>query len=124
MKKPLLLAAFAVALSSTTVANANNYNIRNSNGAGCSQSEKSGNTFEIGTSYNSGNDSATVSATWKFDLGKASARTIDCNRLYNISVAREQLELDRARLEVELLKAQIKAAKEGKEPVPDVTNEW
>lgn len=124
MKKQVLLAASVAVLSLTTVANANNYNVRNSNGAGCSQSEKSGNTFELGTSYNSGNDSATVSATWKFDLGRKGASTIDCNRLFNISVAREQLELNRARLEIDLLKAQIKAAKEGKEPMPDASNDW
>lgn len=124
MKKPVLLAAFVVASLLTTTANANNYNIRNANGASCSQTENTGKSFEIGTSFDSFNDKAVVSATWKFELGRDKLRKIDCNRLFNVSVKREQLELDTAYLEIELLRAQIAAVKNGTEAPMATGDDW
>ena len=124
MKKPVLLAAFVVVSLLTTPASANNYNIRNAQGASCSQTESTGKSFEIGTSFDSFNDKATVSATWKFELGRDKLKKVDCNRLYNVSVKREQLELDKAYLELELLRAQIAAAKNGTEPPKATGDDW
>tara|TARA_B110000093_G_scaffold149755_1_gene163408 strand:+ start:3428 stop:3802 length:375 start_codon:yes stop_codon:yes gene_type:complete len=124
MKKPVLLAAFVAALSLTTIANANNYNVRNSNGAACSQSEDTGSKMEVGTTYNSFSDSTSVTAKWTFELGKGKLKKIDCNRLFNISIAREQLELDRARLEIQLLKAKIEAAKNSTEAPEPLGDDW
>ena len=124
MRKQVLLAGFVVALSLTTAANANNYSVRNSNGAGCTQTEDTGKQLEFGTSFNSANDSATMSATWTFQLGKDKLKKIDCGRLFDISIQREQLELDKARLEVQLLKAQISATKNGTEAPKAIGDDW
>ncbi len=107
-----------------TVANANSYNVRNSDGAGCSQNEDTGKSLEFGTTYDSASDNTTFSAMWTFQLGKQKMRKIDCNRLFDITVAREQLELDKARLELQLLRAQIKAAKSGTEAPQSVGDDW
>jgi len=124
MRKQVLLAGFVAALSLTTAANANNYNVRNANGASCSQTESTGKSFEINTSLDSFNDRAQVSATWKFELGRDKLQKIDCNRFFNLSVKREQLELDKAYLELELLRAQIAAVKNGTEAPKAVGEDW
>lgn len=124
MRKQVLLAGFVAVLSLTTAANANNYNIRNANGASCSQTENTGKSFELGTSFDSFNDKAVVSATWKFELGKDKLQKVDCNRLFNLSVKREKLELDKAYLELELLRAQIAAAKNGTEAPKATGDDW
>mgnify|MGYP003645733444 CR=1 FL=1 len=124
MRKQVLLAAFVAALSLTTIANANSYNIRNANGAGCSQTESTGKQFQLGTNFNTLSDSATVSATWTIDLGRDKLKKIDCNRLYDISIEKENLELTKARLEIELLRAQIAAANNGTEMPKSTGDDW
>ena len=124
MKKQVLLAAFVAALSLTTAANANSYNVRGSNGAGCSQAEDTGKELKFGTSYDSASDNTTLSATWTFQLGREKLKKIDCNRLFNITIQKEQLELDKARLELVLLRAQIAAAKNGTEAPKLIGDDW
>ena len=124
MKKRVLLVAFALGSSFMTAANANNYNVRNSNGASCSQTESTGKSFELGTTYDSYNDDVTLSATWKFELGKQKLRGVNCNRLYDVSIKREQLELDKAYLELQLLRAQIAAVKNNKEAPKSTGDDW
>ena len=120
----MLLAAFAAALLSTTVANANNYNVRNSNGAGCSQTEETGNKLEFGSSFNTATDDAKVTAMWTIQLGRDKLKKIDCNRLYNLSIQKEQLDLDKARLELVLLREQIAAVKNGTEAPKAIGDDW
>ena len=124
MKPQLLLAASVAALLFTTAAHSNSYNIRNSNGSGCSQSEGTGRGFEAYTTHDSTSDTTTLSATWTFELGKEKLQKIDCNRLYEISIRHEQLKLDKAYLELELLRAQIKAAKAGKTVPKPAGDDW
>tara|TARA_R110002167_G_scaffold18630_2_gene69531 strand:- start:219 stop:416 length:198 start_codon:yes stop_codon:yes gene_type:complete len=65
-----------------------------------------------------------MSATWTFQLGKDKLKKIDCSRLFDISIQREQLELDKARLEIQLLKAQISATKNGTEAPKAIGDDW
>ena len=124
MNKQVLLAGFVVALSLTTVASANNYNIRGSNGSACGQSESTGKSVEFGTSFDSATNDTTLTATWTFELGRDKLNKIDCNRLYDVTIQKERLELDKARLELELLRAQIAAAKNGTEAPKSIGDDW
>jgi hypothetical protein len=96
---------FVVALSS--MASANSYNVQTSNGAGCSQNEDTGRTMQFGTSINTATNEGTLSATYTIQLGKKKLRKVDCNRLYDISIKRQEIQLEREQLELELLRTQI-----------------
>ena len=71
--------------------------------------------FSFGSEFDTVSQQGKLVAKFTIGLGKKSKK-IDCNRLYNISVKREQLSLDKANLEIELLKAQLEAFKSGKAP--------
>lgn len=77
--------------------------------------------MEFGTSINTFNNEGTVSATYKIELGKKKLRKVDCNRLYDISIKRQELQLQREQLELVLLQAQINALK-NKETIVPVTS--
>ncbi len=113
MKKLLCLAACVFGLSFS--AQADSYNVTTSNGSGCSQNEASNKNFSFGSEFDTVSQQGKLVAKFTIELGKKS-RKIDCNRLYNISVKREQLSLDKANIEIELLKAQLEALKSGKAP--------
>ena len=124
MKKPLLLLGFALALSSTA-SSANSYNISTSNGAGCVQNESTGKSMETGINHNTTTQQSTITLKYKVEFGKGSLAKVDCSRLYNITVEKQQLQLDTSKLELELLKLQIKALKEGKPAtVISNANDW
>lgn len=113
MKKLLILAVCVLGYSSS--AQADNYTVSTSYGSTCTQSKASTNKrFAIGTDFDTESQEGTLSAKFTIDLGGSKSKKIDCNRLYEISIQSEQLSLDRANLEVDLLKAQLKALKEGK----------
>tara|TARA_B110000211_G_C14014421_1_gene524703 strand:- start:760 stop:1083 length:324 start_codon:yes stop_codon:yes gene_type:complete len=101
---------------------ANSYNVTSSNGAGCSQNESTGRSIETGMDFNTATEQATVSVRYKVEFGKGSLKKIDCGSLYAISVAKQQLQLDKSLLELELLKAQIAAVNRGETAAPAVTN--
>ena len=61
---------------------------------------------------------------FKFQLGKGKLQKVDCNRLFNISVQKEQMELDRAKLEIEILKAQLIAVQNGEQIVINTGSDW
>ena len=107
MKKLLLLAAFA--LASSSMVSANSFNINSSNGSGCTNTESSGRTMETGVDYNTSTRESVVSIKFKVEFGRGKPKKSGCEELYVIAVARDQLELDKASLELELLRAQIAA---------------
>lgn len=113
MRKLICLVAFAVGLSSS--AQADSYNVNTSNGSGCSQNETSNKNFSFGSEFDTERQQGKLIAKFTIELGRK-GRKIDCNRLYNITVKREQLALDKANLEIDLLKAQLETLKSGKTP--------
>jgi len=127
MKKLLCLAVFALGYSSLS-AQADSYTIATKDGSTCSQQEsKSDKSFSFGTDFDTQKQEGTLTARFTIELGGNKVRKVDCNRLYNISVQREQLALDKALLEIELMKAQIEAIKSGKtlEQVDTIgANDW
>jgi|13_taG_2_1085334.scaffolds.fasta_scaffold30854_3 hypothetical protein len=116
-----LIASLVIATSLTGAAHANNYSINTSNSSACSQTESSGRSVEFTSEFDSRSQNATIGIAYRIELGKKKLPKIDCNRLFNIEVAKQQLELDKARMELELLKAQIEATKQSMingEPAP------
>jgi len=116
MKKLILMITFFVSLS--TFALSDNYTVNNGNGASCSSSESSGRSVEysldtIDLMDLGGDQGIKAGVKFKFELGKGKLKRVNCNRLFDISVQKEQLELDRAKLQIELLKAQLEAVKNG-----------
>ena len=79
--------------------------------------------MEVGTEVDSHTDSATAFVKMVWTLGQHKIPTIDCERLFNIEVAKQQLELEKLQLELELMKAKIAAAKQNQETV-STTDDW
>lgn len=104
-----LIATTSILFASASYAES--YNVRSSDGAGCSQNETNKGQMEFGTEMNTATQEGSVFAKWTIQLGGKKVARIDCNRLFNITVASQQLELEKARLELDLLRAQIAAAK-------------
>jgi len=100
-----------VALSS--MASADSYNVQTSDGAGCSQNESTGRSVEFGANVNTFTQEAEVSVMYKIELGKKKLRRnrVNCNDLYDISLRRQNLQLRREQLEIELLRIQLANAK-------------
>ena len=100
-----------VALSS--MASADSYNVQTSDGAGCSQNESTGRSVEFGANVNTFTQEAEVSVMYKIELGKKKLRRnrVNCNDLYDISLRRQNLQLRREQLEIELLRVQLANAK-------------
>jgi hypothetical protein len=116
-----LSALFVVALSS--MASANSYSITTSNGAGCTQNENTGRSVEFGADMNTYTNEGTVSFTYNIQLGRDKLKTIDCSRMYDIEVSRQQNELERQRLELQLLRTQIAQAKAEKRKITS-SDDW
>jgi hypothetical protein len=116
-----LSALFVVALSS--MASANSYSITTSNGAGCTQNENTGRSLEFGADMNTYTNEGTVSFTYNIQLGRDKLKTIDCSRMYDIEVSRQQNELERQRLELQLLRTQIAQAKAEKREITS-SDDW
>ena len=122
MKRHLYLAVFVLGCLSSAQVQADNYTVSTSYGSTCTQSQNSSNKkFSVGTDFNTESQEGILSAKFTIALGGSKAKKIDCNRLYEISVKSEQLSLDRATLEVELLRAQLEAIKSGKKEQAPVT---
>ena len=77
--------------------------------------------METGVNYNTATKGSAITLTYRVEFGKGSLAKINCSRLYNITVEKQQLQLDTSRLELELLKLQIKALKDG-EPSTVISN--
>tara|TARA_R110002096_G_scaffold118336_2_gene256221 strand:- start:57 stop:392 length:336 start_codon:yes stop_codon:yes gene_type:complete len=91
------------------MASANSFNISSSNGSACTNTETSGRTMETGVDYNSVTRASVISVRFKVEFGRGNLKSSNCAQLYDITVARDQLALDKASLELELLRAQIAA---------------
>jgi hypothetical protein len=118
----VLKAMFAVALSS--MASADSYNVTTSNGAGCTQTEDTGHRVETGAETNSENNSTTAFVKMTWTLGKNKLPKIDCNRMYNLEVARQSLELERQQLELQLLREQLATAKAQNKTITTNGDDW
>jgi hypothetical protein len=95
------------------MASADSYNVQTSDGAGCSQNESTGRSVEFGANVNTFTQEAEVSVMYKIELGKKKLRRnrVNCNDLYDISLRRQNLQLRREQLEIELLRVQLANAK-------------
>ena len=121
-----LITSLILATSLAGAAHANGYNINTSNNSSCSQNESAstGRSMEFNTKLDTFTNNAQIGFTYRIELGKKKINKIDCNRLFNIEIASQQLKLEKSRMELELLKAQIALTKqnmiEGK-PAPAPT---
>jgi hypothetical protein len=123
MKKHLLLAVCALGLSSTAL-QASDQSINTSNGSGCSNSQtKTGHQLEAGTEVDSNTDGVTAFVKMTWTLGQNKIQKIDCQRLFNIEVAKQELELEKLKLELELMKAKIANAKNTDETI-NTGDDW
>ena len=113
MKKVLKLAVYVLALSSiAATVSANSYNVRSENGTSCSQNDNSeGSSVSTEVQHNTATLASRVIVRYTYKFGNKDVEKVDCNRLFNINVANQQLQLEKAQMEVELLKLQIAAAK-------------
>jgi hypothetical protein len=79
--------------------------------------------MSVGTEVNSDNQSATAFVKLEWTLGQSKIPTINCNKLFNIEVAKQRLELEKLQLELELMKAKIANAKNTNETINTV-DDW
>lgn len=123
-----LIAVVITIVSLSTFALAESYTINNGNGASCSSNESSGKSVEYSLDtidlMEMGEQGIKAGIKFKFQLGKGKLQKVDCNRLFNISVQKEQMELDRAKLEIEILKAQLIAVQNGEQIVINTGSDW
>ena len=122
MKKQVLLAVCVLGLSSTAL-HASNQSVTTSNGSGCSNSHNTGHTMSAGTEVDSNTDGVTAFVKMTWTLGQNKINKIDCERLFNIEVAKQQLELEKLQLELELMKAKIANAKNTNETI-NTSDDW
>ena len=94
-----------------------------SNGASCSQSDVDGSQVEFGTELDTSSQRGSVFAKWVFKIGQDDASKIDCNRLYNNEVEMQELQLDRLKMEIALLKSQL-ANPEGNTSTLSSGDDW
>ena len=129
----ILITSIILAASLTNLAHAgsnNNYSISTANNSSCSQNESTGRTVEFGAELDTKTQNGKVFAKWVFQIGQENQAKIDCNRLFNNEVSMQELELEKARLELDLLKAQLaatrKAISEGKPApvIPPAGSDW
>jgi hypothetical protein len=106
MKKHLLLAVCALGLSSTAL-HASNQSVTASNGSGCTNNQSTGQTMSVGTEVDSDSQSATAFVKLEWELGRDKIPKIDCDRLFNIELAKQELELEKLRLELQIMKDKI-----------------
>ena len=106
MKKHLLLAVYVLGLSSTAL-HASNQSITTSNGSGCTNNQSTGQTMSVGTEVDSDSQSATAFVKLEWELGRHKIPQIDCDRLFNIELAKQELELEKLRLELKIMKDKI-----------------
>ena len=106
MKKHLLLAVCALGLSSTAL-HASNQSVTTSNGSGCTNNQSTGQTMSVGTEVDSDSQSATAFVKLEWELGRHKIPQIDCDRLFNIELAKQELELEKLRLELKIMKDKI-----------------
>lgn len=122
-----IITSFILTTSLIGAAHANGYSINTANNSSCNQNESTGRSVEFNTKLDSFTNNATIGFTYRIELGGSKLTKIDCNRLYNIEIASQQLELEKARMELELLKAQIAQTKQNLiegNPAPISANDW
>lgn len=124
MKNVILATVAAATLASAASAESLNLSagsdrIRTSHGAECQTSLDTGKYFHIesfANKDNMGNQTdfgVQVGVTFMLGMDKINSRRVDCNRMYDLQVQRDQLELIKMREEIALLRAQRKALLEG-----------
>lgn len=80
----------------------------------------------MGTQFNPQLNTSQFQVSYTKKLGGSTGKKINCGRLYHISLEREKLKLEKARLEVELMRVQIRNARNNKddESLTDVGDDW
>jgi cell shape-determining protein MreC len=112
MKKMTLALSVLSAVALSSMASADSYSVQTSDGAGCSQNENTGRSIEFGADVNTYTQETNLSFMYRVELGKRNLRQVDCNQLYDISLRRQNLQLQREELEIELLRVQLANARE------------
>jgi len=112
MKKQVLLVVFALGLSSTVFAD--NYSVRTADGTSCNSSETTAADVSVGTRFNEETGTGSFEARYTYQLGKKKQSKLNCKRLYDIALSKERLKLEKAQLELELLKIQMMRAQRDK----------
>jgi cell shape-determining protein MreC len=112
MKKMTLALSVLSAVALSSMASADSYSVQTSDGAGCSQNENTGRSIEFGADVNTYTQETNLSVMYRVELGKRNLRQVDCNQLYDISLRRQNLQLQREELEIELLRVQLANARE------------
>ena len=93
------------------MASANSYSIQSDSGAKCSRNEDKGPQMELGAAFNEDRGGASVSIKYVFQLGQKKANKINCRKMYSNVTKKQDLELIKLEMEIELLRKQI--AKQG-----------
>lgn len=113
-KVQALSVVFAVALSSAASAGS----ITTSNGASCNDdyrdNQDTGRSFEVYADTNVNTNDTQIGFKYTIQLGKQKyvdtpITRLDCSRLYDLELQKQQLELQRLRAELAALKAAAKA---------------
>jgi len=114
-------------LGLSSIAHANSYSVTTSNGGGCSSSTQAttGRSFEVGTTYDSFTGNGTASIMYVIQLGKKKmeVESIDCNAMYKNETRKQELELMKLEMQIELLKAQAAATLNGTTKL-SIGNDW
>tara|TARA_R110000765_G_scaffold396380_1_gene490234 strand:- start:173 stop:532 length:360 start_codon:yes stop_codon:yes gene_type:complete len=111
MLKQVLLVGFVLASSSMAMAASSS--VSTSTGANCSQNEDSGKSVEMGTELDTETQRGSVFIKMVFKLGNADVTTLNCNRMYNNEVQKQELELDKLKMQINLLKSQLNQTETG-----------
>lgn len=88
--------------------------VRTSTGAECQTSLDTGKYFNTGVyavndESNASNDSVGVYANYTVMLGRDKIERVNCNRLYDLQVQRDSVEIARLQEEINLMRAQTEA---------------
>jgi len=79
--------------------------------------------MSAGTEVDSNTDGVTAFVKMTWTLGQNKINKIDCNKLFNIEVAKQELELEKLKLELQLMKAKIANAKNNNETI-NTGDDW
>ena len=121
----VLLLAFALGFGSTAKAGDVADKIRTNDGAECSQIYDTGKEATTGIRLNTGNMEPEIYFEFKFDIGRKKLEDgrIDCRPFAEHEELRMKLDNEKLRIEVELLRNQLKNQTISKEK-DDFFNDW
>ena len=96
-----LLAVFVAAFGSSSLADTDRF--RSTTGAECQRNVGTGKWAEFNAETNATTGETTFSFTYKIELGRDKIRRLDCTSLANQESIRQDLELRKLELEIQLL---------------------